>query len=77
MFVNFEYEVHVVEKEMPYVRGFLASITSKPKYQVFNFDLDAYCAVLVDGNMEKTNENVDKVIGYTMRYEEFTIKEEN
>jgi hypothetical protein len=77
MFVNFEYETHATRAGRPYIRGSLESITDKPKYQVFDFDLDAYCAVLVDGDMEKTNENVDKVIGYTMRYEEFIIKEEN
>lgn len=77
MFVNFEYELHINEKERPYVRGFLESITNKPKYQVFDFDLDAYDAVLVDRDVSKTMENIERITGYTMRYEEFTIKEEN
>lgn len=77
MFVNFEYELYINEKERPYVRGFLESITNKPKYKVFDFDLDAYDAVLVDRDVDKTMENIERVTGYTMRYEEFTIKEEN
>ena len=77
MFVNFEYEVHVVEKERPYVRGFLESITSKPKYQVFDFDLDAYDAILVYGDIKKTMEKAEEVVGYSMKYEHFTTKEEN
>lgn len=76
MFVNFEYEVHFTREGRPYVRGFLESITNKPKYQVFDFDLDAYDAVLVDRDVNKTMENIERVTGYTMRYEEFTIKEE-
>ena len=75
MFVNFEYEIHITRGGKPYVRGFLESITNEPKYKVFNFDLDAYDAVLVDGNEEETIENAENAVGYTMKYEEFTIEE--
>ena len=78
MFVNFEYEVHFTREGKPYIRGFLESITSCPRYEVFAFDLDAYGAVLVDGDdVEKTIERVEDVTGYSMRYELFTIREEN
>jgi hypothetical protein len=71
MFCNFEYEVHVTEKGRPYVRGFLESITAKPKYDVFDFDLDAYDVVLVESDIKKTIENVENINGYTIRINEF------
>ena len=77
MFVNFEYEVHFTREGRPYVRGLLESITRHPKYEVFAFDLYAYDTILVDGDAEKTIENAENATGYSMKYELFTIKEEN
>ena len=67
-YCNFEYEIHR-NKDKVYVRGNLTSITNKPRYDVFAYDICAWNKVLNENSVHETSENIILNEGYSISVE--------